>query len=494
MNHLFDLLIPQGEDSARIALTDAQGRKTSYGALDYASARMAQALADLGLTKGDRLLAQVAKAENTVVLYLATIRLGAIFVPLNTDYTAAETGYFIDNAAPRIFVTIPARRDEIRSLCAGRDISVATLTPEGAGTLDIAAASAAPHRVVDCGPDDIAAILYTSGTTGRSKGAMLGHGNLASNAGALAQAWGYGADDVLIHALPIFHTHGLFVALNLTFLTRACAILLPKFDAGQIIALLPRASVLMGVPTFYTRLLQHPELTRDNTAHMRLFISGSAPLLAVTHAEWQDRTGHAILERYGMTETNMNTSNPLEGIRKPGTVGRPLPGVEVRISGGDGVIGMVEVKGPNVFGGYWQRPELNATEFTQDGFFITGDLGRLDGDGYLTIEGRAKDLIIAGGYNIYPKELETLIDDQPHVIESAVFGVPDADLGERIIAAVVAEDAFDDASLRAVLARDLAPFKRPKDIVILQALPRNTMGKVQKNLLRQEYTAQRRKA
>jgi malonyl-CoA/methylmalonyl-CoA synthetase len=342
--------------------------------------------------------------------------------------------------------------------------------------------------------DDLAAVLYTSGTTGRSKGAMLTHGNLASNARALAQCWRYTADDRLIHALPLFHTHGLFVAVNVTLAASASIVLLGKFDPERIVALFGRASVLMGVPTFYTRLLQHPGLDREAVRGMRLFISGSAPLTAETHDEWKRRTGHAILERYGMTETNMNTSNPYEGERKPGAVGPPLPGVEIRIANAQtgaplprGEPGEIEIRGPNVFKGYWRMPEKTAAEFRDDGFFRSGDVGLIDADGYLRIVGRAKDLIITGGYNVYPREIEDEIERIPGVAESAVVGLPDADFGEAAAAVVIrsAGSQLTAAEVRAVLESRLARYKLPKKIVFARSLPRNAMGKVQKNLIRE---------
>jgi malonyl-CoA/methylmalonyl-CoA synthetase len=345
------------------------------------------------------------------------------------------------------------------------------------------------------GPDDLAAILYTSGTTGRSKGAMLSHENLASNTRTLVEIWRFTAEDVLVHALPVFHTHGLFVATNIVLATGATMLFLPRLDAKQILGLMPRATTMMGVPTFYTRLLKEPELTRAATAHMRLFISGSAPLLAETHREWQARTGHAILERYGMTETNMSTSNPYEGARIAGTVGYPLPDVALRVVDPEtgaalkpGEVGMIEVKGPNVFQGYWRMPEKTASEFKADGFFITGDLGKVDQDGYVHIVGRGKDLIITGGFNVYPKEIETEIDALPGIIESAVIGVPHADFGEGVTAVVVAgAGAPDEAAILAHLEGRLARFKLPKRVLFAEELPRNAMGKVQKNLLREAH-------
>jgi malonyl-CoA/methylmalonyl-CoA synthetase len=348
---------------------------------------------------------------------------------------------------------------------------------------------------VSRGPDDLASILYTSGTTGRSKGAMISHANLASNAVTLARIWHFSTDDVLLHALPIFHIHGLFVATNVT-LMAGSGMIFCKFDGDELMRLMLRATVMMGVPTFYVRLLQHPKLTKDATARMRLFVSGSAPLLAETHAAWEERTGHRILERYGMTETNMNTSNPYEGARKAGTVGLPLPDVELRIADPEtgavlpqGSIGMIELKGPNLFRGYWRLPEKTEAEFRPDGFFITGDLGRIDEDGYVQIVGREKDLVISGGLNVYPKEIEEAIDSLPGVVESAVVGLPHPDFGEGVTAVVVRkpESHIDERAVIGALADRLAKFKQPKRVLFVDDLPRNTMGKVQKNLLRQNY-------
>ena len=377
------------------------------------------------------------------------------------------------------------------------DEQTMTLGADGKGSLtDLAKASSPDFITVERGRDDLAAILYTSGTTGRSKGAMLSHDNLASNARTLIDVWRFTENDVLIHALPIYHTHGLFVGSNVTLAARASMIFLPKFEPDRILNLMGRATVMMGVPTFYTRLLQSPSLNRETAKHMRLFISGSAPLLADTHREWSARTGHAVLERYGMTETNMNTSNPYDGARVPGAVGPALPGVSVRISDPEtgaemqrDEIGMIEVKGPNVFKGYWRMPEKTKAEFRDDGFFITGDLGKIDGDGYVHILGRGKDLVISGGFNVYPKEIESEIDAMPGVIEAAVIGVPHADFGEGVTAVVVTDGktAIDEASVLKALDGRLAKFKMPKRVIFVDELPRNAMGKVQKNVLRETY-------
>jgi malonyl-CoA/methylmalonyl-CoA synthetase len=371
-----------------------------------------------------------------------------------------------------------------------------SLGPEGSGSFaDLAAGQSEVAPACPREPEDLAALLYTSGTTGRSKGAMLSHANLLSNAGVLVREWRFSSDDVLLHALPVFHTHGLFVATNVALLAGCPMIFLPKFDTSQVLSLLPQATAMMGVPTFYTRLLQEPGLTRDAVRNIRLFVSGSAPLLAETHRDWQARTGHRILERYGMTETNMNTSNPYDGDRRPGTVGLPLPGIEVRVCDGrgrdlpPGQTGVIEVRGPNVFQGYWGMPEKTKEDLRPDGFFITGDLGVMAADGYLTIVGRAKDLIISGGFNVYPKEVEEAIDALPGVVESAVIGVPHPDFGEGVVAVVVPQPGAEltPEGIVAAIAPGLAKFKQPKRVVLVPDLPRNTMGKVQKAELRRTW-------
>ncbi|OJV05786.1 MAG: malonyl-CoA synthase [Bosea sp. 67-29] len=480
---------------ARFALLD-DGREYSYQDVLDSSARFASALAALGVEPGDRVAVQVEKSVEALMLYLGTVRAGGIFLPLNTAYTPAEIEYFLGDAEPAVFVCDPAKAPALKPFAEKAGAKLETLGV-GTGTL-LDKANAASGSFVDVarGPDDLAAILYTSGTTGRSKGAMLSHDNLSSNALTLVDYWRFGKDDVLLHALPIFHTHGLFVATNTILLAGASMILLPKFDPEQIFRYLPQATSMMGVPTFYVRLLQDARLNRETTKHMRLFVSGSAPLLAETHREWRERTGHAILERYGMTETNMNTSNPYDGDRVAGTVGFPLPGVSARVvdpETGKALaaeeIGMIEVKGPNVFKGYWRNPEKTAAEFRADGFFITGDLGKIDERGYVHIVGRGKDLIITGGYNVYPKEVETEIDGMDGVVESAVFGVPHADFGEGVTAAVVCKPgaSITASAIAKALEDRLAKFKLPKQVFIVPELPRNTMGKVQKNLLRDQY-------
>jgi malonyl-CoA/methylmalonyl-CoA synthetase len=446
--------------------------------------QQAQALRAAGVAPGDRVAVQVAKSPAALATYGACLALGAVYVPLNPAYTASEIGYFLADAAPAVVICDPVRRDMTSGL------PLLTMDAQGAGTLaDAARGMPCEIAAVARGADDLAALLYTSGTTGRSKGAMLTHGNLLSNAQVLVDQWRFTGRDVLLHALPIFHTHGLFVASNVALLSGAQMIFLPGFDAEQVVRLLPKATVMMGVPTFYTRLLEKPGLAAAS-AGIRLFVSGSAPLLAETHQAWQAETGHIILERYGMTETNMNTSNPYAGARKAGTVGRPLPGVELRIMGPDGPVapgdvGMIEVRGPNVFQGYWQMPEKTAEELRADGWFITGDLGQIDADGYLQIVGRAKDLVITGGYNVYPKEVELLLDAVPGVVETAVIGLPHPDFGEAVFAVIVG-DITPEAALAAI-APGLARFKQPKGAVVVADLPRNAMGKVQKAALRAAY-------
>ena len=495
--NIFDILVGSTADFSAIAIEAEHGERLSYADLNAQSARMANALFALGLRPGDRLAAQIDKSTDAIILYLATVRAGGVFLPLNTAYTPAEMAYFIGDAEPAIFVCDPARRDVLEPIAAAAGAALVTLDADGGGSLaEAAAASSAEFETVARAADDLAALLYTSGTTGRSKGAMLTHGNLVSNARTLRDAWHYGPTDILIHALPIFHTHGLFVATNVTLLSGASMILLRKFDPARIIGLMARSTVLMGVPTFYVRLLDEPGLTRDASASMRLFISGSAPLLAETHKSWEATTGHAILERYGMTETNMNVSNPYIGERVAGTVGLPLAGVEVRITDPEtgvdvtaGEIGMIEVRGPNVFKGYWRMPEKTAEDLRDNGFFITGDLGRIDEQGYVHIVGRGKDLIISGGFNVYPKEIEAEIDAIDGVVESAVIGLPHRDFGEAVTAVVVPKCGAkqDPENILGTLQQRLARFKLPKKVVFVGELPRNTMGKVQKNLLRDEY-------
>jgi len=496
--NLFSRLFDGLDDPSRLGIEQLDGTRISYSDLIALAGRTANVLVSRGVKPGDRVAAQTEKSVPGLVLYLAAVRAGAVYLPLNTAYTLNELEYFITDAEPSLVVCDPSRAEGIGAIAAKVGAKVETLGADGKGSLTDAAVKAATEfNTVARGNDDLAAILYTSGTTGRSKGAMLTHDNLASNSLSLVDYWRFTKDDMLIHALPIYHTHGLFVASNVTLFARAAMIFLPKFDPELIIKLMARATVLMGVPTFYTRLLQSPALSHEATKHMRLFVSGSAPLLAETHREWAARTGHAVLERYGMTETNMNTSNPYDGERVPGAVGHPLPGVSVRVTDPETgkevsreTIGMIEVKGPNVFGGYWRMPEKTKAEFRDDGFFITGDLGKIDSKGYVHIVGRGKDLVISGGFNVYPKEIESEIDAMPGVIESAVVGVPHADFGEGVTAVVVCNRGanISEASVLKALDGRLAKFKMPKRVFIVDELPRNAMGKVQKNILRDMYS------
>ncbi|RLQ88478.1 malonate--CoA ligase [Notoacmeibacter ruber] len=501
MNHLFDGLTAEGlKHPDRDFVRTSGDRQMTYGEMEACSARYANLLIDLGLEPGDRVAVQVEKSLDALLLYLATVRAGGVFLPLNTAYTPSEVEYFLSDAKPRLFVCAPGKLEALKPVAEKAGAEIETLgTDKGLGDVDgslaeKAASASADFETIEREAEDLAAILYTSGTTGRSKGAMLTHANLLSNARTLKDYWGFSQDDVLLHALPIFHTHGLFVASNTVMLAGGAMIFLPKFDLDEIFAYLPKSTSMMGVPTFYTRMLADERLNRDSTAHMRLFTSGSAPLLAETHRAFEDRTGQRILERYGMTETNMNTSNPYEGERRAGTVGFPLPGVDLRIadpdSGAtleDGQIGMIEVKGPNVFKGYWQMPDKTASEFREDGFFITGDLGQIDADGYVSIVGRGKDLVITGGYNVYPKEIELIIDEVDGVVESAVIGVPHPDFGEGVVGVVVARDGLDEDEVMTALEGKMARFKQPKRVVFVEELPRNTMGKVQKNILRETF-------
>jgi malonyl-CoA/methylmalonyl-CoA synthetase len=496
-NYLFDAFRSRMPEPGRLLMETEDGGSLTYGDMLARSAQLAHALLQLDVEPGDRVAVQVEKSPEAVLLYLACLRAGAVFLPLNTAYTLAELEYFFGDAKPRLVVCDPARAADIAALAGKSGATTVTLGRDGEGSLtDQASRLPADFHDVARGPDDLAAILYTSGTTGRSKGAMLSHENLASNARVLVEHWRFTGDDVLIHALPIFHTHGLFVATNVILMAGASMLFEQKFDPARIVSLLPRATALMGVPTFYVRLLQQDGLDREAAKNIRVFISGSAPLLAETHNAWRERTGHAILERYGMTETNMNTSNPYEGERRAGTVGFPLPGVTLRIADPDsgaalaqGEVGMIEVKGPNVFGGYWRMPEKTKAEFRADGFFITGDLGIVDADGYVQIVGRGKDLIISGGYNIYPKELESEIDALDGVSESAVIGVAHPDFGEGVTAVVVRAPSsqITGAEILGAIAERVAKYKHPKRVIFVDELPRNTMGKVQKNLLRDTY-------
>ncbi|MEO8242631.1 MAG: malonyl-CoA synthase [bacterium] len=492
-NLLYDSLFAALAEREGRLLIQPDGSEITGRQFHAMLARAANALHGFGVLKGDRVAVQVAKSAEALALYAATVAVGAVFLPLNTAYTAAEIGHFLGNATPRLFLCDPAKASALGGVAEANGAQLLTLDGSGTGSFADAMAGEPAHFTPEpCGSGDLAAILYTSGTTGRSKGAMLTHGNLLSNAEVLADLWRFTDADVLLHALPIFHTHGLFVASNVALLSGAAMIFLPGFEVETVLHWLPEASVMMGVPTFYTRLLGDPRFDQGLVGHMRLFVSGSAPLLAETHVVFKARTGHRILERYGMTETNMNTSNPYDGERRAGTVGFPLPGVELRIMAdavevAQGDVGVIEVRGPNVFAGYWQMPEKTAEELRADGWFITGDLGQMDPDGYVQIVGRAKDLIITGGYNVYPKEVELLLDAVDWVVESAVIGLPHPDFGEAVFAVLVARGEGTPEAALAAVAGELARFKQPKAAVVVAELPRNTMGKVQKNVLREQY-------
>jgi malonyl-CoA/methylmalonyl-CoA synthetase len=483
-----------------VAVETDDGQSWTFNDLHQQSAQMANWLAAQGVKPGDRVMVQVEKSVPAVVFYLACLRAGVVYVPLNTAYQSAELAYFMENAEPSVFVADPAKADALRELAARIGVPhVMTLGADGQGSLiDAARDQSTEQAIADVAPGDLAAILYTSGTTGRSKGAQLTHNNLGSNALTLHKLWGWQPGDVLIHSLPIFHVHGLFVAVHCALLNASKMLWMGKFKPQQVLAWLPRATVFMGVPTLYVRLLQESGLNTAACAHMRLFISGSAPLLTETFREWQARTGHTILERYGMSETTMLTSNPYraeDGPRLGGTVGRPLPGVDLRCvteqgehcAAGD--IGGIEVRGPNVFPGYWRMPEANAKEFTADGWFKTGDVGQINAEGYVTIVGRSKDLIITGGYNVYPAEVEGYINDLPGVAESAVIGCPHADFGEGVVAVVVPQAGvkLDADALMQAIKSQIANFKVPKHLFVVDELPRNVMGKVQKKALRETY-------
>lgn len=478
-------------------ITLKDGTRLSYAGLEASVCRTANVLVSLGVQPDDRVTAQLSKGLAPLILYLATIRAGAVFLPLNAAYTPAEVEYFIKDAEPALLFCNRESEVALQTLAeeAGAHLQVVDETSPN-GTWPVSPEHSEAFTPLARGDDDVAAILYTSGTTGRAKGAMLSHRNLASNASTLADYWKFTAEDVLLHALPVYHTHGLFVAINTVMVAGASMIFLPRFDAAQLISLMPRTTVLMGVPTFYTRLLSESGLNAGATRNMRLFISGSAPLSAETHRAFEARTGHVILERYGMTETCMNTSNPYDGERHAGTVGLPLPGVELRVADPDdgrplprGEIGILEVRGPNVFLGYWRNPDKTNAEFRQDGFFITGDMGFIDEQGYVTIVGRGKDLIISGGLNVHPKEVENEIDAMPEVAESAIIGVPHPDFGEAVTAVIAlkSEAVLDEETVIARLSQRLARYKQPKKVIFVAKLPRNTMGKIQKNLLRDEY-------
>ncbi|WP_085905929.1 malonate--CoA ligase [Kiloniella majae] len=506
---LFQSRFPNNMSSDFIKSPD--GGNLSYSELDQQTAQMAGTLLSLGVEAGDRVAVQVEKTKEAVVLYLACLRVGAIYLPLNTAYTADELDYFMGDAQPHVMVCTSEKYKNLEAVAQRNSVPhLLTLNNKGTGSLmDRFKRTLPHHEVKDVSGDDIAAILYTSGTTGRSKGAMLSHDNLASNADVLHKYWGWVPNDILLHALPIFHVHGLFVAIHCVLMNGSGMWFLPKFNAEEIISLLPKSTVMMGVPTFYTRLLDHPDFGQSICQNMRLFISGSAPLLEDTFEQFSKRTGMTILERYGMTEAGMITSNPLsnpqdnsrQSDRIAGTVGYPLPGVQARLSKNtrdqdatdrdatDGDVGVLEIKGPNVFKGYWKMPKKTAEEFTKDGFFITGDIATIAEDNRVAIVGRTKDLIISGGYNIYPKEIEQIIDTIDGVKESAVIGIQHPDFGEAVVAIIISDNTknLHEAYILNHLKDRLARFKQPKAIFFLDELPRNTMGKVQKNILRQNY-------
>ena len=489
---------------SQTALEAASGLTFSYAELEDMTARYAGYIQSLGVVPGDRVAVQVEKSPQALFLYLACLQSGTVFLPLNSAYQEGEVNYFLGDATPKVVVHQPKSEAWVMALCVKHGIAHRFMLADengaeiqqGRHSWHENASKAAPMlEISQRGDDDLAAILYTSGTTGRSKGAMITHRNLSSNAVTLHAYWGFKAGDILLHTLPIFHVHGLFVACHTALLNGSKMIFHAKFEAGAVIAALPRATVFMGVPTMYVRLLSDPAFTKQTCANIRLFVSGSAPLLAETFHQFVERTGHVILERYGMTETGMITSNPLDAERRGGTVGLPLPGVALRVvddtgracSTGD--IGGLEVKGENVLPGYWQMPDKNKEEFTADGYFKTGDLGKIDGDGYVTIVGRSKDLVISGGYNVYPKEIELLLDEIAGVAESAVIGVPHPDFGEAVAAVIVNKPGatLTEADILAAIKGKLAAFKLPKRIFMVDDLPRNAMGKVQKNELRKRY-------
>jgi malonyl-CoA/methylmalonyl-CoA synthetase len=542
-NWLYDGLMPKTRNNGQsVFLSTSDGSQLTYQQLEHSTAQAANALLSLGVQPDDRIAVQIDKSVDGIIIYLAALRVGAVFLPLNTAYVTAELDYFLTNATPVIFICDPNKVPSLNDLLSVSELNLMTLNSKGQGSWkDLVELQSNSFANIERNADDLAAILYTSGTTGVSKGAMLSHDNLLSNAKALTNYWHYKSSDVLLHALPIYHTHGLFVAINVTLLATASIIYLERFDTKTICQQLPNATVLMGVPTFYTRLLQYEKFNAITCTNMRLFISGSAPLLAEDHQRFKALTGKVILERYGMTETNMNTSNPYQAERRAGTVGLPLPSVEIRIidqkTGHQceaDEIGMIEVKGPNVFKGYWKMPKKTAEEFTDDGYFVTGDLGLVDSDGYMSIVGREKDLIITGGLNVYPKDVELIINQCKGVIESAVIGIADPDYGEKVVAVIVSEvnfkieesDSNNDKlsnekslnkklsneklfnqkspnekssnekspneklsnEIRLALEKNLAKYKHPKQLIYVNYLPRNTMGKVQKNKLRESYS------
>ncbi len=495
--NIYELLLNRfPEDRSLCAIESPTRCNYSYGRVEEETNRLAGTLLKLGVSPGDRVAVQTGKSPEAILLYLACLQTGAVYLPLNTAYQPAEIQYFLEDASPNILVCTHEKQEALNPITKIRGIRVYTLDVLGGGSLMDETASVEPFLdTIPRGSDDIAAILYTSGTTGRSKGAMITHRNLSSNALTLHRCWGWVPGDVLLHALPIYHVHGLFVALHCALLNASKIIFLQKFDAPEIIHQLPRASVFMGVPTYYARLCANEEFDRECCRNMRLFISGSAPLLPETFHAFHERSGHTILERYGMTEAGMITSNPLNGERIAETVGAPLPGVEARVctNAGEqlesGEVGILEIKGPNVFKGYWNMPEKTREDFREDGFFITGDMAKMNKNGVISIVGRVKDLIISGGLNVYPKEIESALDQQDGVEESAVFGIHHPDLGEAVTAVAVLKNGgiYDEAGWQSSLRKSFAGFKVPKRILCVEKLPRNSMGKVQKSILRKKY-------
>ena len=492
-NNLFGVHLKN--DAPFLYLLD--GQIITYRKFLVKSAKIANTLTEMGLKPGDCVAIQVEKSPEMLNIYAACAQAGLVFLPLNPSYTVDELKYFIENSEARLIICDQKNKKDLKIIAEDLNILIETLNNNSTGSI-IDKTNSAPEyfKTVARSKTDLAALLYTSGTTGKSKGAMLTQANLLSNGNVLMSEWQFSKNDVLLHALPLFHTHGLFVATNVILAAGGSIMFLPKFNLDEIIKQLPKCSVMMGVPTFYTRLLADDRFNKKLVEHMRLFVSGSAPLLSETHTQFEKITGHRILERYGMTETNMNTSNPYNGERRAGTVGQPLPGVDLKIADPEtgkelsaDQIGQIEVRGPNVFKGYWKMPKKTKAELRENGFFITGDLGKIDKDGYVHILGRDKDLIISGGYNIYPKELEEILDDQDGVLESAVIGVPHIDFGETPIAIIVQETEMtpDLIAINNNLTKSLARYKHPKKIILVDELPRNTMGKVQKNILRNEY-------
>lgn len=496
--NIFAIIKNNEPDEQSVFITEPGGGSVTYGDMFERTARYANAMVELGVKPGDRVAVCVDKSVEALMLYLGCLRAGAVFLPLNVGYTDVEISYFVSDASPVLLICDPNARAIMEKIATANAIkSVETLDSEGGGSLvEIVDKAAFEFDDIQRDDDDLAAILYTSGTTGKSKGAMITHRNLSSNAQALVAFWNYNKDDILIHALPIYHVHGLFVATNVTLMSGASMVFLKSFDLDEILAQIPFSTVLMGVPTFYIRLLSSEKMTRELVKNMRLFISGSAPLSPEIHKEFEARTGRAILERYGMTETGMVTSNPYDGSRIPGTVGFALPDVQVKICDpetgqalDDGEVGSIEIRGPNVFKGYWQMPDKTKSEFRHDGFFISGDLGRVDEKGYLNIVGREKDLIITGGFNVYPAEVENALDAFPEIAESAVIGLPHADFGEGVTAVIVLKNGseLNADQVSKDLSKQLAKYKVPKHLIFVDDLPRNKMGKIQKAHLRDQY-------